>query len=537
MADAAFGIFEGGGAKGLAHIAALKAVEYHGYEFIGVAGASAGALIASLVAVGYKADELFDPLNPVGNLLSRHNVRPLSLIGERDWETFSKAERLISATRKSLVRGLPTALWRGRAAARVGIGVWRHGGYFSTAIVRHTLNKFLRDKLRAYHAMIASNVAVPDRIRFSNINPNFPIERGLGYRLDNCCPLKIIVTDVTNQRMVVFDSTDPAHGDVEVAEVAAASIAIPGVFQAASILSYPAGRGARYADGGLVSNFPVWVFQDEKLNYERHVLPKGRVPIIAFSLTGPPEADGPASSQSGLDYFGALGRTAVFGGQSVARRFAADVQVIELPTRLGVAEFDLRQERALDAYYDASVAAMQKIKREMRDRPARIRQLLGEFHQHTLAVLANVQGQKTPNHLRVFLLQPDGPLSFRVTSAFGADDFADDRLTFSRLASGAPSAFERKEPSFLDFGAIFSQGPGGGLTKYEMALLPRHLSTSICLPIFLDAAEWSVQPSLRDPPRGVVTIDSDVNLHLAFSDPEAMRSLATRSIQLGPALP
>jgi len=59
----AFGIYEGGGAKGLAHAGALKAAEEK-FTFIGVAGTSAGAIIASLIAAGYKADEIYSPDNP-----------------------------------------------------------------------------------------------------------------------------------------------------------------------------------------------------------------------------------------------------------------------------------------------------------------------------------------------------------------------------------------------------------------------------------------------------------------------------------------
>jgi predicted acylesterase/phospholipase RssA len=54
-----FGIFEGGGVRGLAHIGALKATEEWKVNFIGVAGTSAGAIAAALVAVGYRADELY----------------------------------------------------------------------------------------------------------------------------------------------------------------------------------------------------------------------------------------------------------------------------------------------------------------------------------------------------------------------------------------------------------------------------------------------------------------------------------------------
>ncbi len=44
MPTPVYGIFEGGGAKGLAHIAGVEAAERNGLEFIGVAGASAGRL-------------------------------------------------------------------------------------------------------------------------------------------------------------------------------------------------------------------------------------------------------------------------------------------------------------------------------------------------------------------------------------------------------------------------------------------------------------------------------------------------------------
>jgi len=48
-----YGIFEGGGARGLAHVGALKACEERNIKFAGVAGTSAGSIIAGLIAVGY----------------------------------------------------------------------------------------------------------------------------------------------------------------------------------------------------------------------------------------------------------------------------------------------------------------------------------------------------------------------------------------------------------------------------------------------------------------------------------------------------
>lgn len=54
----AFGVFEGGGIKGIALAGAAAAVLDSGYRFDRVAGTSAGALTASLIAAEYTADEL-----------------------------------------------------------------------------------------------------------------------------------------------------------------------------------------------------------------------------------------------------------------------------------------------------------------------------------------------------------------------------------------------------------------------------------------------------------------------------------------------
>ena len=54
------GVFEGGGVKGSALIGALKRLEEANVVFGRVAGTSAGAIMASLVAAGYKVDELKD---------------------------------------------------------------------------------------------------------------------------------------------------------------------------------------------------------------------------------------------------------------------------------------------------------------------------------------------------------------------------------------------------------------------------------------------------------------------------------------------
>jgi len=54
-------VFEGGGVRGIAHAGALvEAEDSFGYEWQNVAGTSAGAIIAALIAVGYSGREVSD---------------------------------------------------------------------------------------------------------------------------------------------------------------------------------------------------------------------------------------------------------------------------------------------------------------------------------------------------------------------------------------------------------------------------------------------------------------------------------------------
>ena len=54
------GVFEGGGAKGIAYEGALLTLEEDGLWFKAVAGASAGAITAAMIGAGFTATELSD---------------------------------------------------------------------------------------------------------------------------------------------------------------------------------------------------------------------------------------------------------------------------------------------------------------------------------------------------------------------------------------------------------------------------------------------------------------------------------------------
>ncbi len=116
----------GGGVKGFAHIGALRILAREGYHICGVAGTSAGGLVAALYAAGYSPDDMENHLLGINqdNLFSRaHGDGPAllgfsgatailhDLLGER---TFNDLRIPLAITATDLSSGLPIIIKSGR---------------------------------------------------------------------------------------------------------------------------------------------------------------------------------------------------------------------------------------------------------------------------------------------------------------------------------------------------------------------------------------------------------------------------------------
>jgi NTE family protein len=66
-------VLSGGGARGVAHIGVIKALEEMGVEFSMISATSAGSIVGALYAYGYKPDEIFEVTKGLGIFKS---VRP-----------------------------------------------------------------------------------------------------------------------------------------------------------------------------------------------------------------------------------------------------------------------------------------------------------------------------------------------------------------------------------------------------------------------------------------------------------------------------
>ena len=359
-------------------------------------------------------------------------------------------------------------------------------GLVDTSVVKKVINRALRDKLS--HTWDFQDGELPEEVLFRHIEPN---------QKNGFIPLKVITTDIDRGRLVILDRQTP---DVPVAQAVAASAALPLVFSPATLNGFGE-MHHRYADGGLVSNLPSWVFRDEKRQKERFEAFEARqfrrIPIYAVSLL-----DGePSASMSGFgsrnrqlmrlrtsaQYFLRLASTAVFGGQGVVQNFIPDLKVIPITTTLKTMSLDCSGSAAKHQVDDAERQAMEIFLNE-RKKDLLATAILKDISIEIEREIASILNKKKVE-IRVALLDPvfrdEGRpgVGLRVQYIVGgnSETNTDDELELDPKGNLAAH-------SFATGNVVYEQvrGIGAGpllMTKYEHALLPQCLHTAIAVPI------------------------------------------------------
>ena len=517
-----FAIFEGGGAKGIAHVGALKAVEDNRLEIVGVAGTSAGALIATLVAIGLEADDIMGVERADMNILSRYDTSPVALLGQSDWGRF---QRILRCGRRALITGgivgpIANFLLAPRVMTGVAIAAYRRG-HFSTANIATFVDRVIRDRLAQICDQSGLERKVPETITFRVLGDDWP----------TVLPLKIVATDVDRGSLEVFDAIDTP--DVVVAEAVAASIAIPGVFRPARIPSF---RPGRFADGGLVANFPIWAVAEDKLAYEREHFDSSPVPIVGFHLSD--KQDGTAADTL-LGYVRKLGSAALQGSQGAATRFLDDVAIVPLTTTLTLLELDKGWETYRKAREAGRSSADCHLRFTLEVKPDRIKTELSAVRDRTRAIvnrLRRARGDAEIEQMRVNLITPFGQHSLRVVESVHMDADADDRLLLDRRGRGAAEAFRERGLRVFRLGAEFERRDREFMTKHELALVRASVQAIICVPIFADPTVWGLDEPERPIPAGVLTVDSDHPLADDFREGDVQSMLVDQSAVLYGAL-
>ncbi|XJZ29107.1 patatin-like phospholipase family protein [Bacillota bacterium Lsc_1132] len=203
------GVFSGGGIKGFALIGAYEEIEKRGFRFVRVAGTSAGAIVAAFIAAGYTSREIYQ------------------LVDELDMKKLLDSRKTI----------IPFSL------AKWLLAYWKLGLYKG-----NEFEKWIQEKMEAKGIKT-----------FSDLPPQ---------------TLRVIASDLSNGQMIVLPDDLEKYGiqpgSFSIAKAIRMSCSIPYFFEPVKIRSI---TGTNIVvDGGVLSNFPIWLFDKEDIQKVRPVL-------------------------------------------------------------------------------------------------------------------------------------------------------------------------------------------------------------------------------------------------------------------------
>lgn len=295
-------VFEGGGVKGIGLVGALAEAEGRGYRWENVAGTSAGAIVAVLVAAGYSAVEI---------------KAEMDALNYRDFLDRSWWENLPGAFIVSL--GLEKGIYE--------------GDFFENLMRELLLKKGIRT--------------------FGDLRIEDAEDEHYRYKV------QVVASDVSSGRMVLFPRHARNYGidpdRLEVAKAVRMSMSIPFLFEPVR-LRHRLGEvdvDSYLVDGGVLSNYPVWLF-----DARGGQLPEW--PTFGFRLAEP---EPPRSGYHQIN--GPLGLLTRIVLTALEARNAWDIQdddswarTIAIPTLgVGTTDFDLGAEKGAALYASGQQAA------------------------------------------------------------------------------------------------------------------------------------------------------------------------------------
>lgn len=514
----AYVVFEGGGAAGIIHVGALRALEDVGIQPLGVAGASAGAIVAALVAAGYAPDAIVARDDrPDWNIFRRNNEGPIFLIGNHDW-------LLLVALTMLPVLGILLVLLAISGFATVLLVMFVTGLTWLLSRL-HFLNLRLPAPLRLLLRLAwfpseggrdflervlqqALDAANP-RWRTRDQETPARFVRFIDLIDDRFLPLRVVATDIDSGRMRIFDATrTPFHS---VADAVIASMSIPLVFPPARVRVDQPGAGSgrnpdpgpRFVDGGLLSNLPVAVLASQRRSSERQL--GMRIPIIAFAIDKPDEHV-PARRLSLFPFLARVLRTGIFGSQAESIGQVPGVTVVRLETAIGLTQFNLDRETAQRAIETARDRARQLLSWRLVERPQQAAQALEAM---AMRVRSAFPAPAAAPRLRATLYQLTEDEDLVVVESWNRSADPDALLALDPASPVALAVNGSRSPQHVRVSGL---GPAQlAMRADEHRLLPDWLNSQLGFPIFMSGRRESRL-------EGLLLLESDSDLSFVLGE-------------------
>ncbi|MEA3034157.1 MAG: hypothetical protein QOH86_2173 [Sphingomonadales bacterium] len=473
----AYGIFDGGGVKGAALAGCLKGAQEAGVNFVGYGGTSAGSIVALLASVGYSANELEDIMCRQINFVDFLDDGGVAL---DHWKAV--IDRIVGAGFGA--SGALRLWWRKKELKNL-LGTQ---GLYDGRMLEHKLRTLVEAKL--------PNLRNRPVITFSDL------------RDEGALPLKVVASNLRTRRCTVL-SADRGSEITDVLTAVRSSTSYPLLFKPVMV------HKSALVDGGLASNLPAWLFNEERDHDNR--------PIVAFDLTTQTGTN-PDVDYSPREFFSAMVDTALESGDELLRRSSGRVMHIEVPIDASIRtlDFGLSEAARRGLFNDGRLAALSYFNRTfgshkvLRDPVGQLAAVYGDpsvFRAALGGLLAEARAAfPESGGLRTGITLPTGPGDQSVVVySQGMDDDADVDLLLDRFAGPSGQAVLVKGPLVADWAKIRSNPDGFGMTKPQVVKVPANRRAVASVPIFDLRRRVELEQGIMKELRivGALSLDSD----------------------------
>lgn len=310
-------VFEGGGVKGIGLVGAVSVIEEAGYEFENLAGTSAGAIVAGLLAVGFNSEGIKEELEK----LNYNDFKDEKFLSECGW--FGKGLKIIFKK-----------------------GIYK-GDYFE-----EWFEKLLKKK---------------GKYKFGDIKTKYKKNK---YKYK----LQVIASDLTDQCLLVLPGDLQKFGedpdDFSISRAIRMSMSIPIFFEPVEIKDKKDNVSHYIVDGGILSNYPVWLLDDGTSN------PKW--PTFGFKLMEPQKRTlkkaNPNPINDTYNYLLAIYGTLQNGHDNYhiseskgdydrTIGISTEIEVNNLKKEIGTIDFDITEEESILLFKNGEAAAEKFLKK------------------------------------------------------------------------------------------------------------------------------------------------------------------------------
>ena len=468
-----FVAFAGGGAKGLIHIGALKALEDRGVQFHGLAGTSAGAVVASLKAAGFRASDILDTESGVSLIDRLREIDPeiakaTDIFGKNGWRRVLLFRWAVTQRILLYALALPIGI-------AMPIGLILAGATRSWVTITFALACMLMLVLIGglCARFLVGGLADLARFRaaFATIlqRKMFPAEADRtvlmsDFARDGRPTLKIVSANLSRRSLHLFSPERTPN--VPVADAVAASICIPIIFAPWRI------EQAAFVDGGIVSNLPAWPFDEE-----RELDPDATTIAIEIADT----SDRPIVRR--YNWLPSAIQTALFGSAELNLRVSGEAERLVLESDLKLLQFDLTLDQARQEVRDGEAAASVYLDKRLFRRPELYRNACEVTRGLTEDVIESAFGVDA-KRVRVAIAVPDRDYhhSLRLRFSAGYEKDPDEGMLIPIGASVVGVAWASGQSRF-EIAPFPGLELAGEPNRLRRKLLWQDLAWQLCIPI------------------------------------------------------